>query len=98
MTWADFYLLCFAVGFVFSLLSFLMGSFHLPHLPHGTAGGHVGHGGVAHHGGRGKAPFRGGPPSAFHLFTLRAFSASFRGAGYLLPRDSSIRVVFCPAV
>ena len=50
MTWADFYLICFAVGFAFSLISFLGGGsrwrLHLPHLPHGGAhvplGGHVG--------------------------------------------------------
>src|SRR5881397_4371935 len=90
MTWADFYLLCFVVGFVFSLLSFLMGSFHLPHLPHGTAGGHVGHGGVAHHGGGGKASFGGVHASRFNLFTLAAFLAWFGGAGYLLTRYSSI--------
>jgi hypothetical protein len=62
MTWADFYLICFAVGFAFSLISFLGGGtrwrLHLPHLPHGGAhvpighvGGHVpvagGHGPVA---------------------------------------------------
>ena len=50
MTWADFYLICFAVGFAFSLISFVGGGtrwrLHLPHLPHGGAhvpmGGHVG--------------------------------------------------------
>ena len=35
MTWSDFYLVCFVAGFVLSLVSFLGGSFHLPHLhPH----------------------------------------------------------------
>ncbi len=38
MTWADFYLICFAVGFLFSLLSFLAGGLrwhlHLPHFSH----------------------------------------------------------------
>ena len=43
MTWADFYLICFATGFGFSFLSFVMGGsrtgrFHLPHF-HGHAGG-----------------------------------------------------------
>jgi hypothetical protein len=43
MTWADFYLICFAVGFCFSFLSFLLGGprsghFHLPHF-HGHVGG-----------------------------------------------------------
>ena len=33
MTWADFYLVCFLVGFILSLLSFLAGSLHV-HLPH----------------------------------------------------------------
>ena len=32
MTWADFYLVCFALGFAFSLLSFLLGGVHW-HLP-----------------------------------------------------------------
>lgn len=45
MTWADFYLICFAVGLAFSFLSFLAGSFHwhLPyHLPYGFGHGPVG--------------------------------------------------------
>jgi len=56
MTWSDFYLICFAVGFFFSVLSFALAGlqWHLPfniHLPHGwglgsgaahvPAGGHV---------------------------------------------------------
>jgi hypothetical protein len=43
VTWADFYLMCFAVGFCFSFFSFLFGSsragrLHLPHF-HGHVGG-----------------------------------------------------------
>jgi membrane protein implicated in regulation of membrane protease activity len=43
MTWADFYLICFAVGFCFSFVSFLFGGgrtghLHLPHF-HGHTGG-----------------------------------------------------------
>jgi hypothetical protein len=43
MTWANFYLICFAVGFCFSFFSFLFGGartgrLHLPHF-HGHAGG-----------------------------------------------------------
>ena len=51
MTWADFYLICFAVGFCFSFFSFLFGGgrtgrLHLPHF-HGHAGGaHVPSAGV----------------------------------------------------
>lgn len=54
MTWSDFYLVCFAVGFCFSFFSFIFGShrmgrLHLPHF-HGHAGGHfpVAHGPMAH--------------------------------------------------
>jgi hypothetical protein len=53
MTWSDFYLVCFAVGFCFSFFSFVFGSsrigrLHLPHF-HGH-GGHLPtvHGPVAH--------------------------------------------------
>ena len=57
MTWANFYLICFVVGFAFSLVSFLGGGarwrFHLPHLPH--AAGHVPIGGHAPVGGHGVA-------------------------------------------
>jgi len=56
MTWADFYLICFAVGFLFSFLSFVFGGtrtgrLHLPHF-HGHAGGaHLpAHGAPATHG------------------------------------------------
>src|SRR2546430_11845027 len=54
MTWSDFYLLCFLVGFSLSVLSFLAGAvhIHLPfkmHLPfHGAhhAGASASHGGL----------------------------------------------------
>ncbi len=49
MTWADFYLICFAVGFLLSAISFIAGGLrihvHLPHLPHGAGLGHVSGGG-----------------------------------------------------
>jgi hypothetical protein len=32
MTWSDFYLTCFVAGFVLSLVSFLGGTLHLPHV------------------------------------------------------------------
>jgi hypothetical protein len=45
MTWADFYLICFAIGFCFSFFSFVFGGartgrLHLPHF-HGDAGGQL---------------------------------------------------------
>jgi hypothetical protein len=71
MTWADFYLGCFIVGFSLSLLSFLAGAVHIHmpfkmHLPfHGWNFGnwHVGRGvGVGH--GSGSAPAAGGTSSS----------------------------------
>lgn len=54
MTWSDFYLICFAVGFCFSFFSFIFGGprfgkLHLPHF-HGHAGAHLpaAHGSVGH--------------------------------------------------
>jgi membrane protein implicated in regulation of membrane protease activity len=83
MNWADFYLLCFAVGFVFSLLSFAMGSMHW-HPFHLHVGGHahVGHGAHGHGAHPGMSPF--------NPVTLAAFLAWFGGTGYLLTRYSSM--------
>jgi hypothetical protein len=79
MTWADFYLICFVVGFAFSLISFLGGGtrhFHLPHLPHGVGhvpvvghvgpivGGHVGGVGAGHAPVVGHAPAVSGADAA----------------------------------
>ena len=73
MTWADFYLICFAVGFCFSFFSFVFGSsrfgrLHLPHF-HGHSVPHlpVAHGPVAHaptvHAGGGHAPVAAHAPT-----------------------------------
>jgi hypothetical protein len=63
-SWADFYLICFAVGFCFSFFSFVLGGarfgrLHMPHF-HGHGGAHVGVGhGIGHgpigHGAAGNA-------------------------------------------
>lgn len=84
MNWELIYLVCFVVGFSFTLLSFLSGTlhfhFHFPghvHIPtlghgHGAGGAHgPGHGSGAHF------PF-------FNPMTLAAFLTWFGGAGYLL--------------
>jgi hypothetical protein len=93
MTWADFYLICFALGFLFSLLSFLLGGFrwHLPHVPHVHLGPqvHVGHGAGPTSGGHGAKAARPGvswlnPPA------VAAFLAWFGGTGYLLTRFSTV--------
>ncbi|HLI85852.1 MAG TPA: hypothetical protein VKV17_18205 [Bryobacteraceae bacterium] len=84
MTWADFYLVCFAVGFLLNALAFLSGGGHLHlhvphvHLPHGM---HLPHG--AQTGGA-----RAGQLPWFNFGTLAAFLAWFGGVGYLLERYS----------
>ena len=103
MTWADFYLICFAVGFSFSLLSFLAGGLrwhlHLPHFSHIHVAPHV-------HAAPARLPLvirqprqpmemrcahsHTGNISPFNFITLTAFLAWFGGAGYLLTRYSSI--------
>jgi membrane protein implicated in regulation of membrane protease activity len=100
MTWSDFYLICFAVGFFFSVLSFALAGlqWHLPfniHLPHGwgfgsgtahvPAGGHVA-------GSPGHASGSGGTltVSPLNPVTTAAFLAWFGGTGYLITRFSSI--------
>jgi membrane protein implicated in regulation of membrane protease activity len=95
MTWADFYLICFAVGFMFSLLSFLLGGlhWHLPHFGgvHGHGGDlHLGHG-AAHGHVAGHAHAAGHGPQSYGIsplnpMTLAAFLAWFGGTGYLLTR------------
>jgi len=93
MTWANFYLACFAVGFIFSLLSFLLGGTHW-HLPHGAGGGHGHVGPIAPHGGQAgplrSGGSRGGAVSPLNPVTLAAFLAWFGGTGYLLTRYSTL--------
>jgi len=95
MTLADFYLICFAVGFAFSFLSFFLGGihWHLPfhlHLPfeapHVHIGPHVHASGHVH---ADHAP----QVSAFNPMTVAAFLAWFGGTGYLLSRFSTVRFV-----
>ena len=89
MTWANFYLICFAVGLAFSLISFLAGGMrwhlHLPHPPHGVhaqvALPHA-HSGGLKNGVHGAA----GHVSPFNFVSLAAFLAWFGGTGYLLTR------------
>jgi membrane protein implicated in regulation of membrane protease activity len=92
MTWADFYLICFAVGFAFSFLGFFLGGMHwqLPfhiHLPFQTP-----HAGTQVHAGT-HAQAGGAPVSAFNPITIAAFLAWFGGTGYLLTRFSTLAFV-----
>ena len=79
MSWQDFYLICFLVGFGLSALALLAGSVHL-HLPHL----HIHHGIHVPHGGHG---MRGSMDMPwFNFGTVAAFLAWFGGTGYLLER------------
>ena len=93
MSWSDFYLICFLVGFSLSVISFLAGAVHL-HLPfkmhfpfHGPH--HVAHP-VGHH--AATATFGKGSThlSWFNAFTVMAFLAWFGGTGYILTKKSHL--------
>jgi membrane protein implicated in regulation of membrane protease activity len=96
MTWSDFYLLCFLVGFSLSVLSFLAGAvhIHLPfriHLPFHAAhhAGGLPAGGHGHGAGlKSVAVNSGGHVSWFNASTLLAFLAWFGGVGYILTKHS----------
>jgi hypothetical protein len=103
MTWSDFYLICFAVGFCFSFFSFIFGGsrfgrLHLPHF-HGHGVGHLpaAHGPVGHvpagggHAGT-HSTARGSGVSPFNPPSIAAFLAWFGGTGYLLTRFSAVWV------
>jgi len=94
MTWAMFYLTCFLVGVTLSVLSFIGGSFHLPHfhlhLPHAQLGHIGGAQGAGVHSGAGAA--RGSDISFVNFGTACAFLAWFGGTGYLLSRYSKLVV------
>jgi membrane protein implicated in regulation of membrane protease activity len=110
MTWSDFYLVCFAVGFLLSALSFIAGGLHwhvhLHHFPFFDAHIHTGHfpmphGAAGHgplaggHGGNGSARTgHGAEVSPFNFITLTAFLAWFGGTGFLITRYSSVWLAF----
>jgi len=108
MSWSDFYLICFAVGFCFSFFAFVFGSsrlgrLHLPHF-HGHTGGHLptAHGPVSHgpatSGDAGSSAQGAGHSHAkvtvspFNPPSIAAFLAWFGGTGYLLTRFSPLWV------
>ena len=91
MTWADFYLVCFVVGFFLSTVTFLMGGarLHVPHLHLHIPGLHPGtvHAPTA---AGAKVSGHGAQLSPFNLITLTAFLAWFGGTGFLLARHSTM--------
>ena len=95
MTWSDFYLFCFTVGFALSVFSFFAGAVHI-HVPfkmHFPL--HVGH-----HGGTGmRVGVRGGMHlSWFNASTVMAFLAWFGGTGYLLTRHAHLMALASLAI
>jgi hypothetical protein len=102
MTWANFYLICFAVGFCFSFFSFVLGSprghFHFPHAHGPAAGGQptahaaTGHGPGSSADAKGAQVGAGGHVSPLNPPTIAAFLAWFGGTGYLLTRYSTLQV------
>jgi membrane protein implicated in regulation of membrane protease activity len=93
MTLETFFLICFGVGFVFSMVSFFAGGLHLHlptkfpfhlghhgHVPHGHAGsaGHAAHGGM-------HVDFT--QVSPFNIPSIMAFLAWFGGVGYLMEHN-----------
>jgi membrane protein implicated in regulation of membrane protease activity len=93
MSWQAFYLGCFGVGLVLSLVSFLSGALHLHlpvkwhlHIPGGHSGHVGGHVGGAHSGSGARGQVHHGA-SHFPLFnsaSLMIFLAWFGGVGFLL--------------
>jgi membrane protein implicated in regulation of membrane protease activity len=85
MSWADFYLFCFIVGFALSAISVLGGFLHIPGLHHARHHAHV------------RMGQRGGTSaqiSPVNISTVTAFLAWFGAVGYLLTRFSSLWIWF----
>src|SRR3954469_23894328 len=91
MNWEVFFLVCFGVGLVSTLVSFFAGALHL-HLPTKFHMGHHGH--IGGHGAH--APGNGlnvSHISAFNLPTIMAFLAWFGGVGYMMTHNLGFGVV-----
>jgi membrane protein implicated in regulation of membrane protease activity len=89
MNWEMFYLTCFLVGVTLSIVAFVGGALHLPHVHFHLSHAHIatpdlsgGHSGVS----------RGPEMPLFNFATFTAFLAWFGGTGYLLTRHSSLLV------
>lgn len=91
MTTANWYLLCFAFGFVWAIASLLMGSLRI----HGPAhSGHLAHHGPLHHyGGRGSRAGSNAAWDFLNIHSIAIFLAWFGGCGYLMSRHSGLAVV-----
>lgn len=100
MSWALFYLICFLVGVTFSVVSFVGGSWHLPHVHPHVPHVHLPHASAAHGGGH-VARGQGGSSTempVFNFATITAFLAWFGGAGYLLTKYSALTVTMIAVI
>lgn len=102
MNWEAFYLICFVVGLVVSLVSLLggLGHFgghvHMPHAPH-VGGAHLPHAGGPHAGAAhaphasagGRAGSTGAAVPWWNFFSITVFLCWFGAAGYLFTRHGS---------
>ncbi len=85
MNWPDIYLLCFAVGVLWSLASLLLGGFHAGHVHAGHM--HAGHAPTGHAAPHGLASWMG---AMANPSCAAVFLAWFGGVGYLLTRHSGL--------
>jgi hypothetical protein len=92
MTWSDFYLICFAVGFCFSFFSFVFGSsrFGKLHLPHFHGHG-IGHAPTLH------GPVDHGPVSGDHAAAHGSAAAQAHGGAHA-PRGLSVSPFNPPSI
>ncbi len=90
MSWPDIYLLCFAVGALWSLASLLLGGFHLGH----SGASHAGHAHLGHGHTSARVPAHEGLGSwagtMINPSCAAVFLAWFGGVGYLLTRHSGL--------
>jgi hypothetical protein len=100
MTWESFYLVCFLIGFLLSLVSFLGQMLHFGGGAH-HAGGHLHMPDLHAHGEHGPSVSHSSTVTSgdadiakFNFMTITAFLAWFGGTGYLLSRYSGIWVWF----
>jgi membrane protein implicated in regulation of membrane protease activity len=84
MNWEAFFLVCFGVGLVSTLVSFFAGALHL-HLPTKFHMGHHGH--ISGHG------VNVAHISAFNLPTIMAFLAWFGGVGYMMTHNFGVGLI-----
>jgi hypothetical protein len=89
MNWEAFYLTCFLVGVALSIVSFVGGNLHLPHVHFHLSRGHL----AGPHVASGRAGLsRANEMPLFNFATFTAFLSWFGGTGYLLTRHSSLLV------